>query len=76
MHSWAHSVLGRIASRRQSSNNLLRAHQAQRFVDQMRPPPTELEIIPFHLQRPKELRARQRNYARDDANANPSATDA
>jgi hypothetical protein len=55
MHPWAHSVLGRIALRRQSSNNLLRAHHAQRCVDQMRPPPTELEIIAFHLQRPKEL---------------------
>jgi type IV secretory pathway VirD2 relaxase len=31
------------------------AQQAQRFVDQMRPPPTEMEIIAFHLQRPKEL---------------------
>jgi hypothetical protein len=46
---------GRIALRRQSSNNLLRAQQAYRFVDHMRPPLTELEIIAFHLQRPKEL---------------------
>lgn len=31
------------------------AQQARRFVDQMRRPPTELEIIAFHLQRPKQL---------------------
>jgi type IV secretory pathway VirD2 relaxase len=31
------------------------AQQAQRFVDQMRLPSTELQIIAFHLQRPNEL---------------------
>jgi hypothetical protein len=31
------------------------AQQSQRFVDQMRAPPTELEIAAFHLQRPKDL---------------------
>jgi transposase-like protein len=31
------------------------AHQAQRFVDQMRSPPAEWQIIAFHLQPPKRL---------------------
>jgi hypothetical protein len=31
------------------------AQQTQRFVDQMRQPPTEREIIASHLQRPQEL---------------------
>ena len=31
------------------------AHQTQRFVAQMRPPPAEWQIIAFHLQPPKQL---------------------
>jgi leucyl aminopeptidase (aminopeptidase T) len=31
------------------------AQQAQRFVDRMRPPPAEWQIIAFHLQSPKQL---------------------